>query len=80
MGTTLYVLRQPLDHISTSIFRTSDSDMDIVFVEQAASVAPSFMKGFVVAAEGMAVGRSRPTITYDDLIEKIFSTEHIVVV
>jgi hypothetical protein len=54
--------------------------MDIVFVEQAASVAPSFMKGLVVAAEGMAVGRSRPTITYDDLIEKIFSTEHIVVV
>ena len=80
MGTTLYVLRQPLDHISTSIFRTSDSDMDIVFVEQAASMVPSFMKGFVVAAEGIAVGRSQLTITYEDLIEKIFSTEHIVVV
>jgi hypothetical protein len=54
--------------------------MDIVFVEQAASMVPSFMKGFVVAAEGIAVGRSQLTITYEDLIEKIFSTEHIVVV
>lgn len=80
MGATLYVLRQPLDRIPTSIFRTSDSDMDIVFVEQAASMVPSFMKGFVVAAEGIAVGRSQLTITYEDLIEKIFSTEHIVVV
>ena len=80
MGATLYVLRQPLDRIPTSIFRTSDSDMDIVFVEQAASMVPSFMKGFVVAAEGIAVGRSQLTITYEDLIEKVFSTEHIVVV
>ena len=80
MGPTLYVLRQPLDRIPTSIFRTSDSDMDIVFVEQAASMVPSFVKGLVVAAEGMAVGRSQLTITYEDLIEKVFSTEHIVVV
>ena len=80
MGATLYVLRQPLDRIPTSIFRTSDSDMDIVFVEQAASMVPSFVKGLVVAAEGMAVGRSQLTITYEDLIEKVFSTEHIVVV
>jgi hypothetical protein len=54
--------------------------MDIVFVEQAASMVPSFVKGLVVAAEGMAVGRSQLTITYEDLIEKVFSTEHIVVV
>jgi hypothetical protein len=79
MGTTLYVLRQPLDHISTSIFRTSDSDMDIVFVEQSASMVPSSVNGLVVTADGMAVGRSQPTITYDDLIEKIFSSEHIIV-
>jgi hypothetical protein len=80
MGTTLYVLRQPLDRISTSIFRTSDSDMDIVFVEQAASIVPSSVKGFVVAAEGMVVEPSCLTMTYDDLIEKIFSSEHIIVV
>jgi hypothetical protein len=80
MGTTLYVLRQSLDRISSSIFRTSDSDMDLVFVEQAASMIPSSVKGFVVLTEGMVIGPSYPTMTYDDLIEKIFSSEHIIVV
>jgi hypothetical protein len=54
--------------------------MDIVFVEQAASIVPSSVKGFVVAAEGMVVEPSCLTMTYDDLIEKIFSSEHIIVV
>lgn len=82
MGTTLYVLRQSPDRIPSSIFRVSDLDLDtdIVFVEQAALMVPSSVKGFVVAAEGVAVGDSHPTMTYDDLVEKIFSSEHIIVV
>jgi hypothetical protein len=79
MGTTLYLLRQHPDRISSSLFRASDAEMDIVFVEQVASIAPSSVKGVVVAAEGMAVGCSYPTMTYDDLVEKIFSSEHIIV-
>jgi hypothetical protein len=54
--------------------------MDIVFVEQAASIVPSSPKGVVVATEETAIGVSRPTMTYDELIEKIFSSEHIIVV
>jgi len=54
--------------------------MDLVFVEQAASMIPSSVKGPVVPTEGMVVGPSHPTMTYDDLIEKIFSSEHIIVV
>jgi len=80
MGTTLYVLRQSPDRIPSSIFRVSDLDTDIVFVEQAALMVSSSVKGFVVAAEGVAVGDSHPTMTYDDLVEKIFSSEHIIVV
>lgn len=80
MATTLYVLRQYPDRISSSIFRASDTEMDIVFVEQAASIVPASMKGVMVASEKMAIGVSRPTMTYDDLIEKIFSSEHIIVV
>ena len=80
MGTTLYLLRQHPDLISSSLFRASDTDMDIVFLEQAASIVPSSMKGIVVATEGISVGFSHPTMTYDDLIEKIFSSEHIIVV
>ena len=80
MGTTLYLLRQHPDLISSSLFRASDTDMDIVFLEQAASIVPSSVKGIVVTTEGISVGLSHPTMTYDDLIEKIFSYEHIIVI
>jgi hypothetical protein len=80
MGTTLYLIRQDLDHVSSSLFQVSDVDIDIVFVEQASSIIPSSVKGVVVGAEGIVVGRSHPTMTYDDLIEKIFSSEHVIVI
>jgi len=54
--------------------------MDIVFVEQVSSIVPSSVKGIAIAAEGIAVEFSHPTMTYDDLIEKVFSSEHIVVI
>jgi len=54
--------------------------MDIVFVEQASSIVPSSVKGIAVAAEGIVVEPSHPTMTYDDLIEKVFSSEHIIVI
>jgi hypothetical protein len=80
MGTTLYLIRQDLDRVSSSLFQVSDVDIDIVFVEQASSQIPSSVKGFVVGTEGTVVGRSHPTMTYDDLIEKIFSSEHVIVI
>ena len=80
MGTTLYVLRQHPDHISPSLFQAIDTDMDIVFIEQAASIVPSSVKGVVVTTEGMAGGFSHPTMTYDEFVEIIFSSEHVIVV
>jgi hypothetical protein len=80
MATTLYLLRQHPDIISSALFRASDTDMDIVFIEQASSTVPSSVKGVVVAIEGIAVGLSHPTITYDNLIDKIFTSEHVIVI
>ena len=79
MSATLYLLREQPDLISPSLFRASDADIDIVFVGNAASIAPSFVKGGVVIAEEMVAGGSHPTLTYDDLLEKIFSSEHVIV-
>jgi hypothetical protein len=79
MGMTLYLLRQEPERISSSLFRGSDADMDIVFMERAALRIPSSVKGVVVAAEGMAVGGLYPMMTYDDLVEKIFLSEHVIV-
>ena len=79
MDKPLYLLRQHPDRISSSLFRVSDVEMDVVFIEQVLLIASSTVKGIVVADEGMAVGCSLPTMTYDELVEKIFSTEHIIV-
>ena len=79
MSATLYLLRQQPDHISPSLFRVSDTDIDVVFIEHTTSITPSSVKGVVVIAEGILVSDSRQTMTYGDLIEKIFSSEHIIV-
>jgi hypothetical protein len=81
MNATLYLLRQQPDHISSTLFRASDVDIDIVFVEQAIpkASASSFVGGTVVTGERIANGSSREALTYDDLVEKIFSSEHVIV-
>jgi hypothetical protein len=80
MSRTLYILRQLPNHIAPSIFHVNDANMDIVFIEHAASITPSSMKGAVVADKGMMVDDSLQVLTYDDLIEKIFLSEHIIVI
>lgn len=80
MSTTLYVLRQSPDRIPPSIFRPRDLDMDIVFAEPAALVASSPAGGRVIGSDVAVVGGSHPTMIFDDLIDKIFSAEHIIVV
>jgi hypothetical protein len=79
MSATLYLLRQELDQISPSLFRESDADMDIVFVEHTTLTTLSSVKGATVSNEGMMVSDSRQTLRYEDLVEKIFSSEHIIV-
>jgi hypothetical protein len=73
MSATLYLLRQQPDRISRSLFRANDADIDIILLEQAASSAPAFIAGAVV------VDDSRRTLTYVDLVERVFSSERVVV-
>lgn len=79
MSETLYILRQDPEHIPSSLFLASDANMDIVFVEHGTSIGPSSEKRTVVTAKGIATGHSGSTMTYDDLVEKIFSSEHTIV-
>ncbi len=72
MSSTLYLLRQKPEQISLSLFQYGEIDIDIVFLEEGSSVIPSSIKEMVVSG-------SRPTLTYDDLVHKIFSSDHVVV-
>lgn len=79
MGTTLYLLRQAPEHVSASLFQASDADIDIVFVEQAIETPSASVKGTIVVTHTIAEGSSYPTMSFDDLVEKIFSSEHCIV-
>ena len=80
MSTTLYLLRRPLHHISPSLFRANEADTSVVLLEQAASVSPSFGEGDAVIGEGVEVTKSGRTLTYEDLVERVFSSEHVIVI
>jgi hypothetical protein len=54
--------------------------MDIVFLEPAASLASSPVRGLVVESDVAVDGDLHPTMIFDDLIDKIFASEHIIVV
>ena len=79
MSATLYLLRQRPDLISPSLFRDSDADTDIVFVEHATLTTLSSVKGTTVNSEGVMVSDSCQALRYEDLVEKIFSSERIIV-
>ena len=79
MSSTLYLLRQKPEQISPSLFQVSEADIDIVFLEEGSSVIPSSIKEVVVTPEKMMIGGSHLILTYDDLVHKIFSSDHVVV-
>ena len=76
---TLYLLRQQPDHIPPTLFHVRDVSIDIVCIERAASIASSFIEGAVVVDDKIVIDRSKQALTYDDLVERIFSSEHVIV-
>ncbi|NOT22345.1 MAG: hypothetical protein HOP22_06415 [Nitrospiraceae bacterium] len=79
MSATLYLLRQPANHLSPSLFRVSDKDMDVVFMEHPASIILSSMRGAIQTDGEPVAADSQQVLTYDDLVEKIFEADHIIV-
>lgn len=79
MTSTLYILRQQPDMISSALFQQGEADTEVVFIEQALTMPTSVINGSIVSGEKVVGGSSIPTITYDDLVMKIFSFDHIVV-
>jgi hypothetical protein len=79
MAATLYILRQEAHLISASLFRADDPDMDIISIERATTIAPSPLKDGSLIGERMIAGGIREGLTYDDLVEEIFSSERVIV-
>ncbi len=79
MGVTLYILRQQHRHTSPTLFDMSDAHIDVVFMEQGTSLPPLGIEGVMVDGGSITARSSRQNLTYDDLVEKIFSSEHVVI-
>jgi hypothetical protein len=76
MSSTLYLLRQQPNSISSSLFRASDADVDVILLKNATSMISFSVEG---TGNGLEAGNSDSAFTYDDLVEKIFSSEHVIV-
>ena len=80
MSATLYLLRQQLEYISPSLFLVSDTENDFVFVEHLVSATPSSIQELAMNSERVGASNPPQIVTYDDLIEKIFSSAHVIVI
>jgi hypothetical protein len=77
VNTTLYLLRQPIEQVNGAVFLPSESEGDVVLLEEAGSSVVSHSKGEVFSL----VENSRHSfLSYDDLIQKIFQADHVIVV
>ena len=79
MGVTLYILRQQPGHTSPSLFDMSDAHIDVVFMEHGTSLIHPGIEGVMVGRSSITARSSYQALTYDDLVEKIFSSELVVV-
>jgi len=79
MGVTLYIIRQQHGLTSLSLFDMSDAHIDVVFMEQGTSLIHLSVEEVIAGGGSIAARSSRQALTYDDLVEKIFSSEHVVV-
>lgn len=79
MSAPLYFLRQSPNRISPSLFRASDMDMDIVFMEHPSSITFSSVRGVIQTGREPVAADSQRMLTYDDLVEKIFAADRIIV-
>ena len=58
----------------------SDANIDVIFMEQGTSLTHLGIEEVMVGGGSIMARSSRRALTYDDLVEKIFSSEHVVVV
>jgi hypothetical protein len=77
MSKTLYLLRQPVEQVNRAVFLSSETEGDVVLFGEADSSELSHSKCHVFSLEKN--GR-HPRISYDDLIEKLFESEHVIVI
>jgi hypothetical protein len=76
MKKTLYLLRRPPDRIAPAVFHPSESQGDVVLLEESGGRMFPYAGGSVFSLDDSA----DYALTYDDLVKKIFEHDHTVVI
>ena len=76
MKKTLYLLRKPLDRVDPALFVASHSEGDVVLLDPALAPFPH-STGTVLS---LGIEHGNRTISYDDLVRKIFESDTTIVI
>jgi hypothetical protein len=73
----LYLIRKPVDRIDPSLFLSSESQGDVVLLDQDEMTPFPYKGGMVFSLSSQG---SRNGLSYDDLVKKIFQSDHTIVI
>jgi hypothetical protein len=77
MKKMLYLFRKPVDRIDPSLFLPSESQGDVVLLHQDAIIPFPYEGGTVFSVSS---GESEKGLSYDDLVKRIFQSDHTIVI
>ncbi len=77
MKKTLYLLRKPVEQIDPSLFLPEKSQGDVVLLEESGAGVFPYAGGSVCSVTNDTAEHG---LTYDDLVRKIFESDHVVVI
>ena len=77
MKKTLYLLRKPIDQINSALFHPTKSQGDVILLEESVGRLFPYEGGVVFSLRNDEVDDG---LTYDDLVKKIFESDHTVVI
>ena len=72
----LYLIRKPVDCIDPSLFLSSESQGDVVLLDQGTAPFP-YTGGTVFT---LASDESQNGLSHEDLVKKIFQSDHTIVI
>lgn len=80
MKKLLYLLRRPLNSIPEALFLLRETDADIALLEESLSSLPVLSGPETVYAVDAPSESHIPRVSYEELVDRIFSAEHVIVI
>ena len=77
MKKSLYLLRKPVDQIDSALFLPAESQGDVVLLEGSGGKRFPYSGGQIFS---LADSGPNHDLTYDELVKKIFDSDHTVVI